>query len=129
MSLSKNTQKAMTEKLGSFRLGVHLKSADNDALCMPPRIIERADFFPWFFELLKKQPEVKDRQATEKAFVPVIMNYDGIKINFLGEIPDNFDLRDDILQNGPEVCAFTERVTRMDFERQEKQGCLRGVLP
>jgi poly(A) polymerase Pap1 len=70
---------------------------------MAPRIIERADFFTCFFELQKKQHEVKDRRATEKAFVPVILNYDRIKIYFLfvrlalEEIPDNFDLRDDIL--------------------------------
>jgi poly(A) polymerase Pap1 len=76
-------KKAMTAKLGSFRLDVHLKSADNDALCMAPRIIERADFFIWFFDLLKELPEVKDWWVTAKAFVLVILNYDGIKIYFL----------------------------------------------
>jgi poly(A) polymerase len=74
---------------------------------MAPRIIERADFFTWFFDLLKELlelPEVKDWRVTAKAFVLVILNYDGIKIYFLfvrlalEEIPDNFDLRDDILQ-------------------------------
>jgi poly(A) polymerase len=68
MSLSKNMPLAMTEKLGSYQLSVHLKS------------------------------------AVEKAFVPVIkMNFDGIKIDLifawlaLEEIPENFDLRDNML--------------------------------
>jgi poly(A) polymerase Pap1 len=49
-----------------------------------PRNIERADYFTWFFKLLRKQPEVKDRRAVEKAFVPVIKkNFDAIKIDLL----------------------------------------------
>jgi poly(A) polymerase len=57
MSLSKNMPQVMTEKLGSYQLGVHLKSADFDVLCIVPRNIKRADYFTWFFKLLKKQPE------------------------------------------------------------------------
>jgi poly(A) polymerase len=57
MSLSKNMPQAMTEKLGSYQLGRHLKSADFDTLCIAPRNIKRADCFTWFFKLLKKQPK------------------------------------------------------------------------
>ena len=43
---------------GSYRLGVHNKGADIDALCVAPRHVDRADYFASFVELLKKQPEV-----------------------------------------------------------------------
>lgn len=45
---------------GSYRLGVHNKGADIDALCVAPRHVDRADYFSSFVELLKKQPEVTE---------------------------------------------------------------------
>lgn len=111
ISVAKNMPEAAAQKLGgkiytfgSYRLGVHHKGADIDALCVAPRNIERADYFTSFFDLLKKQPEVTECRAVEEAFVPVIkMNFDGIEIDLLfarlslKEIPDDFDLRDDNL--------------------------------
>lgn len=111
ISVSKNMPEAAAEKLGgkiytfgSYRLGVHHKGADIDALCVAPRNIERLDYFQSFFEVLKKQPEVTECRSVEEAFVPVIkMNFDGIEIDLLfarlslKEIPDDFDLRDDNL--------------------------------
>ncbi|XP_039953960.1 poly(A) polymerase type 3-like [Bactrocera tryoni] len=111
VSMSKNMPEAAAEKLGgkiytfgSYRLGVHHKGADIDALCVAPRNIERTDYFTSFFDLLKKQSEVTECRSVEEAFVPVIkMNFDGIEIDLLfarlslKEIPDDFDLRDDNL--------------------------------
>lgn len=111
VSIAKNMPEAAASKLGgkiytfgSYRLGVHHKGADIDALCVAPRNIERSDYFTSFFELMKKQPEVTECRAVEEAFVPVIkMNFDGIEIDLLfarlslKEIPDDFDLRDDNL--------------------------------
>ncbi|XP_017868494.1 PREDICTED: poly(A) polymerase type 3 isoform X1 [Drosophila arizonae] len=111
ISVSKNMPEAAAEKLGgkiytfgSYRLGVHHKGADIDALCVAPRNIERSDYFQSFFEILKKQPEVTECRSVEEAFVPVIkMNFDGVEIDLLfarlslKEIPDDFDLRDDNL--------------------------------
>ncbi|KAM8713748.1 hypothetical protein ACLKA7_013988 [Drosophila subpalustris] len=111
ISVSKNMPEAAAEKLGgkiytfgSYRLGVHHKGADIDALCVAPRNIERTDYFQSFFDVLKKQPEVTECRSVEEAFVPVIkMNFDGIEIDLLfarlslKEIPDDFDLRDDNL--------------------------------
>uniref|UniRef100_A0A8D8HAE3 Poly(A) polymerase gamma n=1 Tax=Culex pipiens TaxID=7175 RepID=A0A8D8HAE3_CULPI len=61
-------------------------------------------YFGSFFELLEKQPEVTECRAVEEALVPFVkMNFDGIKVDLLfawlalKEIPDNFDLRDDML--------------------------------
>uniref|UniRef100_A0A665UIC2 Poly(A) polymerase n=1 Tax=Echeneis naucrates TaxID=173247 RepID=A0A665UIC2_ECHNA len=92
---------------GSYRLGVHTKGADIDALCVAPRHVERSDFFQSFFEKLKQHEEIKDLRAVEDAFVPVIkFKFDGIEIDLLfarlalQSIPDNLDLRgDSILRN------------------------------
>ncbi|XP_048488228.1 poly(A) polymerase type 3 isoform X3 [Plutella xylostella] len=98
---------------GSYRLGVHHRGADIDALCVAPRHIDRSDYFQSFYELLKQQPQVKDLRPVEEAFVPVIkMNFDGIEIDLLfarlalKEIPDSFDLRDDmLLKNLDQKCV------------------------
>lgn len=81
---------------GSYRLGVHQKGADIDALCVAPRHIDRSDYFTTFYELLKAQPEVTDLRSVEDAFVPVIkMTFGGIEIDLLfarlalKEIPDS----------------------------------------
>jgi len=81
---------------GSYRLGVHQKGADIDALCVAPRHILRTDYFSTFYELLKGQEGVTDLRSVEDAFVPVIkMTYGGIEIDLLfarlalKEIPDN----------------------------------------
>ncbi|XP_026324473.1 poly(A) polymerase type 3 [Hyposmocoma kahamanoa] len=113
---------------GSYRLGVHHRGADIDALCVAPRHIDRADYFQSFYDLLKQQPEVKDLRAVEDAFVPVIkMNFDGIEIDLLfarlalKEIPDSFDLRDDILLKNLDQksvrslngCRVTDEILRL----------------
>lgn len=54
---------------GSYRLGVHHKGADIDALCVAPRHIDRSDYFTSFFELLKQQKEVTDLRVRRKTFV------------------------------------------------------------
>ncbi|KAL0810507.1 hypothetical protein ABMA28_010628 [Loxostege sticticalis] len=119
-SLRKNMPPSVAETVGgniytfgSYRLGVHHRGADIDALCVAPRHIDRTDYFQSFYELLKQQPQVKDLRAVEDAFVPVIkMNFDGIEIDLLfarlalKEIPDSFDLRDDmLLKNLDQKCV------------------------
>jgi poly(A) polymerase len=135
VSVGKNMPEQMAEKLGgkiytfgSYRLGVHHRGADIDALCVAPRNIERADYFSSFFELLKQQPEVTECRAVEEAFVPVIkMNFDGIEIDLLfarlalKEISDNFDLRDDSLLKNLDPrcvrslngCRVTDEILRL----------------
>lgn len=114
ISVNKNLPQSIIENVGgkiftfgSYRLGVHTKGADIDALCVAPRHIERADFFTSFYEKLKNQEEVKDLRAVEDAFVPVIkLVFDGIEIDILfarlalQTIPEDLDLRDDgLLKN------------------------------
>uniref|UniRef100_A0A669PFH8 Poly(A) polymerase n=1 Tax=Phasianus colchicus TaxID=9054 RepID=A0A669PFH8_PHACC len=111
ISESKNLPQSVIENVGgkiftfgSYRLGVHTKGADIDALCVAPRHVERSDFFTSFYEKLKQQEEVKDLRAVEEAFVPVIkLCFDGIEIDILfarlalQTIPEDLDLRDDSL--------------------------------
>lgn len=135
VSIGKNMPPQTAEKLGgkiytfgSYRLGVHHKGADIDALCVAPRNIDRTDYFTSFLDLLKNLPEVTECRAVEEAFVPVIkMNFDGIEIDLLfarltlKEIPDNFDLRDDqLLKNlNPKCvrslngCRVTDEILRL----------------
>lgn len=79
LSIEKNMPANLAETVGgcvytfgSYRLGVHNKGADIDALCVVPRHILREDFFSSFCEILKAQAEVTDMRAVPDAFVPVI---------------------------------------------------------
>nr|XP_014122385.1 poly(A) polymerase gamma isoform X2 [Zonotrichia albicollis] len=106
---SKNLPPSITEQVGgkiftfgSYRLGVHTKGSDIDALCVAPSHVERSDFFQSFFEKLKNQEEVKNLRAIEDAYVPVIkFEFDGIEIDLvfaklsLPTVSDDLDLRDD----------------------------------
>ncbi|XP_031622518.1 poly(A) polymerase type 3 [Contarinia nasturtii] len=120
LSINQNVPVEMASKLGgrihtfgSYRLGVHSPGADIDALCVAPRNVTREEFFTLFTDVLKKQPEVTECRAIEEAFVPVVkMNFDGIEIDLLfarlalKEIPDDFDLSDDmLLKNLDQKCV------------------------
>jgi hypothetical protein len=56
---------------GSYRLGVHHKGADIDALCVAPRHVDRSDYFTSFFELLKQQKEVTDLRVSRIIFLQI----------------------------------------------------------
>lgn len=120
LSIGQNVPSETASKLGgkihtfgSYRLGVHSPGADIDALCVAPRNVTREEFFTLFTEVLKKQPEVTECRSIEEAFVPVIkMNFDGIEIDMLfarlalKEIPEDFDLGDDmLLKNLDQKCV------------------------
>uniref|UniRef100_A0ACB8GAB2 Uncharacterized protein n=1 Tax=Sphaerodactylus townsendi TaxID=933632 RepID=A0ACB8GAB2_9SAUR len=67
---------------GSYRLGVHTKDADIDALCVAPRHVERSDFFQSFFDKLKQQDGIRNLRAVQDTYVPVIkFEFDGIEVN------------------------------------------------
>ncbi|XP_012285566.1 poly(A) polymerase type 3 isoform X2 [Orussus abietinus] len=127
---------------GSYRLGVHHKGADIDALCVVPRHIYRSDYFTSFFELLKLQQEVTDLRAVEEAFVPVIkMNFDGIEIDMLfaklalKEIPDSMDLKDDMLLKNLDQkcvrslngCRVTDEILRLVPNIENFRLALRAI--
>jgi len=99
---------------GSYRLGVHNKGADIDALCVAPRHISRDDYFDSFMRILRERPEVKDLRAVPEAFVPVIkMEFDGIEIDLTfarlalkNADPTTLDLKDSsLLKNLDERCV------------------------
>ncbi|XP_006903743.1 PREDICTED: LOW QUALITY PROTEIN: poly(A) polymerase beta (testis specific), partial [Elephantulus edwardii] len=113
---------------GSYRLGVHTKGADIDALCVAPRHVDRSDFFTSFYEKLKLHENVKDLRAVEEAFVPVIkLCFDGIEIDILfarlalQTIPEDLDLRDDSLLKNLDIrcirslngCRVTDEILHL----------------
>lgn len=53
---------------GSYRLGVHQKGADIDALCVVPRNIDHKHFFTTFYKILCKQPETTDCRVSNFIF-------------------------------------------------------------
>ncbi|XP_051170295.1 poly(A) polymerase type 3 isoform X2 [Leptopilina boulardi] len=127
---------------GSYRLGVHHKGADIDALCVVPRHINRTDYFTSFFDLLKGQSEVTELRAVEEAFVPVIkMNFDGIEIDMLfakldlKKIPDTMDLRDDTLLKNLDPkcvrslngCRVTDEILRLVPNIENFRLALRAI--
>ncbi|XP_075048377.1 poly(A) polymerase alpha [Mixophyes fleayi] len=113
---------------GSYRLGVHTKGADIDALCVAPRHVDRSDFFSSFYDKLKLQDKVKDLRSVEEAFVPVIkLCFDGIEIDILfarlalQTIPEDLDLRDDSLLKNLDIrcirslngCRVTDEILHL----------------
>ncbi|XP_058790220.1 poly(A) polymerase type 3 [Phymastichus coffea] len=127
---------------GSYRLGVHHKGADIDALCVVPKHISRQDYFSSFFDLLKEQHEVTELRAVEEAFVPVIkMNFDGIEIDMLfaklalKEVPDSMDLRDDMLLKNLDQkcvrslngCRVTDEILRLVPNIENFRLALRAI--
>uniref|UniRef100_A0A8C7VIZ2 polynucleotide adenylyltransferase n=1 Tax=Oncorhynchus mykiss TaxID=8022 RepID=A0A8C7VIZ2_ONCMY len=77
---------------GSYRLGVHTKGADIDALFVAPRHVERTDFFSSFLDKLKEQEEVKDLRV---GIIDILFARLALQT-----IPKNLDLRDDgLLKN------------------------------
>ncbi|TSK22701.1 Poly(A) polymerase gamma [Bagarius yarrelli] len=127
---------------GSYRLGVHTKGADIDALCVAPRHVERSDFFASFFERLKQHDEIKDLRAVEDAFVPVIkFKFDGIEIDLLfarlalQSIPDNLDLRGDSLLRNLDIrcirslngCRVTDEILYLVPNKENFRLTLRAI--
>uniref|UniRef100_A0A673ZAF0 Poly(A) polymerase n=1 Tax=Salmo trutta TaxID=8032 RepID=A0A673ZAF0_SALTR len=84
---------------GSYRLGVHTKGADIDALCVSPRHVERTDFFDSFFAKLKLHEEIKDLRVSVIKVYLLCLVAGQIDLLFarlaLQSIPDNLDLRGD----------------------------------
>ncbi|NXX55684.1 PAPOG polymerase, partial [Scopus umbretta] len=127
---------------GSYKLGVHTKGADIDAVCVAPRHVERSDFFQSFFEKLKHQEEIKNLRAVEYAYVPVVkFEFDGIEIDlvfarlFMQTISDNLDLRDDSRLRSLDIrcvrslngCRVTDEILRLVPNKENFRLALRAV--
>ncbi|XP_071665723.1 poly(A) polymerase alpha isoform X5 [Patagioenas fasciata] len=117
ISESKNLPQSVIENVGgkiftfgSYRLGVHTKGADIDALCVAPRHVERSDFFTSFYEKLKQQEEVKDLRI-DILFARLALQ----------TIPEDLDLRDDSLLKNLDIrcirslngCRVTDEILHL----------------
>ncbi|XP_072843102.2 poly(A) polymerase gamma [Pogona vitticeps] len=127
---------------GSYRLGVHTKGADIDALCVAPRHVERSDFFHSFFEKLKLQDGIRNLRAVEDAYVPVIkFEFDGIEIDLVfarlarATISDNLDLRDDSSLRSLDIrcirslngCRVTDEILHLVPNKENFRLTLRAI--
>ncbi|XP_065538516.1 poly(A) polymerase gamma isoform X2 [Lathamus discolor] len=127
---------------GSYRLGVHTKGADIDAVCVAPRHVERSDFFQSFFEKLKQQEEIKNLRAVEDAYVPVVkFEFDGIEIDLvfarlsMATISDNLDLGDDSRLKSLDIrcirslngCRVTDQILRLVPNLENFRLALRAI--
>ncbi|XP_077189258.1 poly(A) polymerase gamma isoform X7 [Paroedura picta] len=127
---------------GSYRLGVHTKGADIDALCVAPRHVERSDFFQSFFDKLKQHDGIKNLRAVEDAYVPVIkFEFDGIEIDLvfarlaLQSISDNLDLRDDSRLRSLDIrcirslngCRVTDEILHLVPNKENFRLTLRAI--
>ncbi|XP_072188118.1 poly(A) polymerase gamma isoform X2 [Excalfactoria chinensis] len=146
---SKNLPPSVVENVGgriftfgSYRLGVHTKGADIDALCVAPRHVERSDFFQSFFEKLKHQEEIKNLRAVEDAYVPVVkFEFDGIEIDLVfarlpvQTVSDNLDLRDDSHLRSLDIrcirslngCRVTDEILQLVPNKENFQLALRVI--
>uniref|UniRef100_A0A8C2U1N3 Poly(A) polymerase n=1 Tax=Coturnix japonica TaxID=93934 RepID=A0A8C2U1N3_COTJA len=146
---SKNLPPSVVENVGgriftfgSYRLGVHTKGADIDALCVAPRHVERSDFFQSFFEKLKQQEEIKNLRAVEDAYVPVVkFEFDGIEIDLVfarlpvQTVSDNLDLRDDSRLKSLDIrcirslngCRVTDEILHLVPNKENFQLTLRVI--
>ncbi|XP_078505428.1 poly(A) polymerase gamma [Lissotriton helveticus] len=127
---------------GSYRLGVHTRGADIDALCVAPRYVERSDFFQSFFDKLKPLAGVKNLRAIEDAFVPVIkFEFDNVEIDLvfarlaMQTIPDNLDLRDDSRLKSLDIrcirslngCRVTDEILHLVPNKENFRLTLRAI--
>ncbi|NXE25018.1 PAPOG polymerase, partial [Ardeotis kori] len=127
---------------GSYRLGVHTKGADIDAVCVAPRHVERSDFFQSFFEKLKHQEKIRNLRAVEDAYVPVVkFEFDGIEIDLLfarlsaQTVPDYLDLRDESCLRSLDIrcirslngCRVTDEILRLVPNKENFQLALHAI--
>lgn len=66
------TPRVTLVSFGSFRLGVHRKSADLDVLAISPPSCKRRDFFTSLVDMLKDDPLVDQVHPISTAYTPVI---------------------------------------------------------
>ncbi|NWR56759.1 PAPOG polymerase, partial [Bucorvus abyssinicus] len=127
---------------GSYRLGVHTKGADIDALCVAPRHVERADFFQSFFEKLKGQEGIKNLRAVEDAYVPVVkFEFDGTEIDLVfarlsaPTISENLDLGDNACLQSLDIrcirslngCRVTDEILHLVPNKENFRLTLRAI--
>ncbi|KFP42817.1 Poly(A) polymerase gamma, partial [Chlamydotis macqueenii] len=127
---------------GSYRLGVHTKGADIDAVCVAPRHVERSDFFQSFFEKLKHQEKIRNLRVIEDAYVPVVkFEFDGIEIDLLfarlsaQTVPDYLDLRDESCLRSLDIrcirslngCRVTDEILRLVPNKENFQLALHAI--
>ncbi|RVD93247.1 poly (A) polymerase type 1 [Tubulinosema ratisbonensis] len=109
---------------GSYRLGVHAKGADIDALCVVPKQVTRKHFFNDFFALLSSQAGVTNLLKIEDAYVPLIkfeyfnipidLTFTSLQINCINEDINLLD--NNILKGMDDKCIISVNGNRVTDE-------------
>ncbi|XP_051212809.1 nuclear poly(A) polymerase 2-like [Lolium perenne] len=104
---------ALLLPFGSYRLGVHGRGSDIDALVVGPSYIDRDhDFFDVLGGVLAETEAVTELQAVPRAYVPVIkMKFRGVPVDLLYAsvclpvVPKDLDLRDRSVLRGMDLAT------------------------
>ncbi|XP_047043773.1 nuclear poly(A) polymerase 4-like [Lolium rigidum] len=104
---------ALLLPFGSYRLGVHGRGSDIDALVIGPSYIDRDhDFFDVLGGALAETEAVTELQAVPRAYVPVIkMKFRGVPVDLLYAsvclpvVPKDIDLRDRSVLRGMDLAT------------------------
>ncbi|KAM0896536.1 hypothetical protein ACQ4PT_023123 [Festuca glaucescens] len=104
---------ALLLPFGSYRLGVHGRGSDIDALVVGPSYIDRDhDFFDVLGGVLAETEALTELQAVPRAYVPVIkMKFRGVPVDLLYAsvclpvVPKDLDLRDRSVLRGMDLAT------------------------
>lgn len=93
--------------MGSYKLGVQEPGADIDLCCVAPRHCSREDFFTSLYQILRRDPRVKDIVLAKDAYVPVMsFDLDGVEFDLLFaslpmlSVKPDLDIDDDAILRG-----------------------------
>uniref|UniRef100_A0A452GQC2 polynucleotide adenylyltransferase n=1 Tax=Gopherus agassizii TaxID=38772 RepID=A0A452GQC2_9SAUR len=117
---------------GSYRLGVHTKGADIDALCVAPRHVERSDFFQSFFEKLKAQDGIRNLRVSFLLVFRIDLVFARLAVQ---TISDNLDLRDDSRLRSLDIrcirslngCRVTDEILHLVPHKENFRLTLRAI--
>ncbi|KII61356.1 Poly(A) polymerase gamma [Thelohanellus kitauei] len=89
---------------GSYRLGIHTKGGDIDAVMIVPMHITRKDFYESFATYLRSVGEIKNLRVISEAYVPLMkFTFGDVEFDLLFCRIKSYKIEDDIKLDSPKV--------------------------